>query len=131
MAINLYIENSNKDKYLQLTKGNNRSFSTFKSVYLTSALIAIKSGLGPKKISSKHDFLKDGQLSSSDHLVIKYIALFQSENVKKLDDKQATISLVDELANAGIGELSRILSHGPGNLLALQEFCNDNFWKDR
>jgi hypothetical protein len=130
MAINLYMENSHKNKYVQLTKGNNRAFSTFKSVYLTSALIAIKTGLGPKKISSKHDFLKDGQLSSSDHLVIKYIALSQSEDVKILANKQATISLVDELANAGIGELSRILSHGSENLFILQEFCDDHFWKD-
>ena len=130
MATSLSFEKENETKYKELGSGKrNRVFQTYKSVYITAALIAVKLQLEPRPIQNKHDFIKDVNLNGDEQKVLKYIALSRTKNPMLLNDSTEIINITNELANAGIGELYDVLSGGGDRVYAILDYCQQHFWE--
>ncbi len=130
MATSLSFEKDNEVKYKELgSSKRNKVFLTYKSIYITAALIAIKLELEPRPIQNKHDFIKDANLNEDEKIILKYIALNQTQNPMILNNQTEIINVTNELANAGIGELYDVLNRGGDRVYAILDYCQQHFWK--
>ncbi len=130
MATSLTFEENNESKYKELAGGKrNKAFLTYKSVYITAALIAIKLDLEPRPIQNKHIFIKDANLNEDEEKVLKYIALSRTENPRTLNNPTEIINIANELANAGIEELYDVLSADGDRVYTMLDYCQQHFWK--
>lgn len=133
MAASLCYSEANEKKYKDLVGGpkRNRAFDTYKSIYITSAIIALKLSLDPREIKDKHDFIKDVNLSEIEQRVLRYVALAFSEKPEVLLNQEEVIKITNGLANAGISTLHESLcSSGGDQLYGLLDYSKKYFWKE-
>ena len=132
IAVNLNYDDSNHEKYLTLKEGKGKRgilFRTMKSIYITSALIAMKFQLKPSPLNKKHDFIKNVQLAEKEISILTLIALAYSNNIQILENDVEIFNITDELANAGFPNLYDEIVSKPGDWLTnLIDYCDKEFW---
>jgi hypothetical protein len=130
MVVSLYFEEANNERYNDLkSKKKSQIFSTYKSIYITSATIALKLNLSPLKIKTKHEFIQDAKLSENERIMLNFIALTYSKDINILENSEEIFNLTDKLANAGFEILYEEIAENPGDRLKnLVNYTSQEFW---
>jgi len=130
MAASLNFEAKKAEKYEDLVSSRKvgRIFTSYKSVYITAAIIALKLGLEGRQIGKRHDFIKVSSLSGNESRVLRHIALVHTRDPKMLTQVDDVYSITDELANAGIDELFGLVNTGGDRLYSFVAHCKQNLW---
>ena len=100
--------------YTRLSTGREAPFKTMKDVFMLAANVGFTRGRRVPLANHREIFRWPVFSSQEDIPVLRAIAISETGDTAVLVDQDELLSIAEEYANAGIGELGRAIDNQPG-----------------